>query len=76
MALLTAHGLAHDCALLGNNLSLRKKRKYTVQELPQQDFRFLNISMDFLTDFMEGVQDFRVVGYPLATSDQCDTLKS
>ena len=32
---------AHDCALFGNNLNLRKKRKYTVQELPQQDFRFL-----------------------------------
>ena len=24
--------------------------------------------MDFLTDFMEGVQDFRVVGDPLALS--------
>ena len=29
---------SYGIQLLGNNL---KKRKYTVQELPQQDFRFL-----------------------------------
>ena len=54
----------HDVKFTDKNENIR------LQNWPSKISDF-NIYMDFLSDFLEGVRDFRVVGDPLDASDLC-----
>ena len=60
-----------NCALLGNKLSLQEKHNYAIQGKLKKFhiYVFLNIYIDFLRDFMEGVRDFILIFIWISRAD-------